>query len=50
MSSLQKWCDESSLEINVTKTQEPVKPLIINGQIVEVENKFKYLVHILIAT
>ena len=41
--SLQKWCDESSLKINVTKTQELVfhekdlvKPFIIKGQIVEV--------------
>lgn len=50
VSSLQKWCDESSLEINVTKTKElvfyekdPVQPLIIRGQIVEVVEKFKYL-------
>ena len=50
VSSLQKWCDESSLEIDATKTQElvfhekdPVQPLIIRGQIVEVVDKFKYL-------
>jgi len=50
VSSFQKWCYDSSLEINVAKTKElvfydkePVLPLIIRGKIVEIVEKFKYL-------
>ena len=50
VSSLQSWCDVSSLDINITKTKElviyekdPVQPLSMKGHNVEIVNNFKYL-------
>ncbi len=52
-SCLQNWCHTSFLEINVNKTEElviglqnikdTVQPLLINGQVVETVDVFKYL-------
>ena len=49
-SLLARWCEESYLHLNITKTKELVigndstlEPLLINDQAVEVVNEFKYL-------
>ena len=50
---LVRWCHENNLELNVSKTKEividfrkkktPVDPLIINGEVVEQVQSFKFL-------
>lgn len=51
--ALVKWCSENNLELNISKTKEMVidfqknenklKPLEINGQVVERVENFKFL-------
>ncbi len=51
MLTLQNWCVKSPLEINVSQTKELIlqnskdfmQPVMINGQMVEMVDVFKYL-------
>ena len=53
VSRLLEWCDENNLELNASKTKEivvdfrtkttPIAPLVINGDVIEQVDSFKFL-------